>query len=295
MSGGLKLLIIDPQNDFCCNDENPLPNGNPGSLCVPGAWDDMNVRLPRMIDELGPRIKGISVTLDCHQVMHIANPFFWKNAATGDPPSPFTIIDHDDVKQGIYVPAVPSLREHALRYTQQLEQNGRYKLCIWPEHCIIGTAGNAIVPGLAEALNKWARDNRKTVSYVSKGSFWGSEHYSGIKADVPDPRDPSTQVNTALIRELEEAAELLIAGEASSHCVLNTVNDTMTELGEDAARTWTLLEDCMSGIPSARDGSGNLVPGTPDFDEMVAKFMRDHQQRGGRIAQSGDIIARYVA
>ena len=40
---------------------------------------------------------------------------------------------------------------------------------------------------------------------------------------MPDPADEHTQTNHALLDDLDRAAMLLIAGEASSHCVRATI------------------------------------------------------------------------
>ncbi len=63
----LRLLIIDPQNDFC---------DKRGSLFVPGADKDM-VHLARMIKRLKDKISDIHVTLDTHHYVDIAHPGFW--------------------------------------------------------------------------------------------------------------------------------------------------------------------------------------------------------------------------
>ena len=76
-----------------------------------------------------------------------------------------------------------------------------------------------------EALLDWERDNYAAVDIVTKGSNYFVEHFSAVQAEVVDPTDPSTQINTDLISTLMEADEILIAGEAGSHTLADTVRD----------------------------------------------------------------------
>jgi nicotinamidase-related amidase len=148
MSTRVELVIIDPQYDFC----DPK-----GKLYVGGAEDDIT-RLAAMVKRLGKRIDDIHVTLDSHHLMHIAHPIFWKDSK-GTHPSPFTIITVQDVEKGTWTPTVPSLYRKALQYVKSLEKNGRYQLCIWPPHCLIGTPGHAIMEPLLSELLKWEEEN----------------------------------------------------------------------------------------------------------------------------------------
>ena len=74
------------------------------------------------------------------------------------------------------------------------------------------------------ALTEW-ESRFAFVDYVTKGSNILTEHYSAVQADVPDPSDASTQINTRLIQTLENADLVAIAGEARTHCLANTVRD----------------------------------------------------------------------
>lgn len=239
------LLIIDPQIDFCC----PVR----GSLFVPGAERDMQ-RLGQMIRRHVGEIDAIHVTLDTHHTVDIAHPMFWVNAA-GKHPEPFTLITPADVESGRWTATNPSAQSRALDYVRALELGGRYSLCIWPYHCLIGSEGHAVNPALFEALRIW-EDRYSVVNYIPKGANVYTEHYSAIRAEVPDPEDPATQVNFPLIEALRNSDRVLIGGEAGSHCVANTVRDLVQYLGEDAS-CLTLLTDAMSPVPgfeSLQDG-----------------------------------------
>jgi nicotinamidase/pyrazinamidase len=57
-----------------------------------------------------------------------------------------------------------------------------------------------------------------------------------MQAEVPDEEDPATQLNTALIASLDQADLLIIAGEASSHCVKATTEHIVANLPSGNAR-----------------------------------------------------------
>lgn len=259
------LLIIDPQNDFC----DPR-----GSLFVPRAEADM-VRIASMIDRISDKLNDIHVTLDTHHYVDIAHPVFWKNSE-GKNPDPFTIITEDDVRNGVWITTLPSLHSRALEYVHQLKVNNRYPLCIWPPHCLIGSEGHAVKPVVYDALLNWEKGFAQ-VNYVTKGSNMFSEHYSAIKADVPDPSDPSTQINTALIQTLMETDVIAIMGEAGSHCLANTVKDIADEFGDDSyVKKMVLLEDGTSPVPG--------------FEQMQKDFIAEMVSRGMQISNTVDFL-----
>lgn len=257
------LLSIDPQNDFCIKDG---PNGLKGQLVVPGAEQDM-VRLAAFIKRNKKRISEWNCTLDCHQWVHIAHPSFWVNSKFEQPPF-FSVITEDDVRNGVWRAYNPKWQDIALNYVTKLRENGRYKLMIWPPHCLIGTWGQSIVQSVAEALYEWEKDTFSHVNFVAKGSNIFTEHYSGVKADVPDDGDESTQLNTKLIKTLKDADEILITGEALSHCVANTVEDIATEFGDDWVKKFTLLGDTTSNVFQCENLGKDFIR------KMVAKGMR---------------------
>lgn len=250
------LLIIDPQIDFC----DPA-----GALSVAGADADM-ARLAQMVTRLGSDLNKIHVTLDSHHWIHIAHPIFWVDPA-GKHPEPFAIISAEDVQEGRWTASDPAARERAAAYVSALEAHGRYPLCIWPSHCLIGSRGHAVQPVLFEALVNWEKQYR-VVDYVEKGSNLYTEHYSAIKADVPDPADPSTQLNTCLVSALASADVVAVAGEAGSHCVANTVRDLADSFGDDRLISKiVLLQDAVSPVGGFGDYQNRFV------NELTARGM----------------------
>jgi nicotinamidase-related amidase len=253
----MDLVVIDPQIDFCHPD---------GALSVPGADQDME-RLAEMVRRLAPKLNDIHITLDSHRKVDIAHPIWWKDSS-GAHPSPFTIISVDDVEAQRWVTTKPSLQARSLQYLKDLAAGGRYPLCVWPEHCIIGSWGHGVYPVLFDATQVWA-DRFAMVDYVTKGSNPNTEHYSAVQAEVPDPSDPSTQINTAFIERLEAADIILFAGEARSHCLANTVRDIVDAFSDPQyVKKIHLLTDATSDVP----GFENL--GEEFVKEMTAKGMQ---------------------
>ena len=217
----IDLLIIDPQNDFCLKPEEGA------ALSVTGAHDDMK-RLADFVQKHGARLHDIHVTLDCHHLFDIAHPIFWRDAS-GKHPNPFTLISNEDVVAGKYMTTIPSLQAMGANYVKSLDDNKRYPLCIWPPHCLIGTWGNNVVKELSDALLAWEREQYANIDFITKGSNPFTEHYSAVAAEVRDPNnpDPSIAPNARFFDMLESSDIVLIAGEASSHCVANTVMDML--------------------------------------------------------------------
>jgi nicotinamidase-related amidase len=291
----IHLLLIDPQNDFCDipDAELPLvpeqraagrlaPASVPASvtvtrpaLPVSGADADMK-RLAAFIDRVGPALSAIHVTLDSHNPVDIAHPAWWTNAA-GESPAPFTVIASSAVADGLWRARDPLLQEHSRRYVEALERSGRYLLVIWPEHCLIGSWGHNVHADVRAALERWARSRLKQVDFIHKGANPGTEHYSAIQAEVPAADDPSTLPNSRLLGALASADIVVVAGEALSHCVANTVRD-IARAGDDAhVGKLVLLTDCTSPVAG--------------FEQLGADFVAELAARGMRTIASAEFMA----
>ena len=314
------LLLIDVQNDF-------HPGG---SLAIPTAHDDAE-RIAVLIRNVSPH--RIVATLDTHHALHIAHPHFWRDGNVGTThPEPFTIITSDQVERGIWKPR-PDLRlisnndnencggiegvdpavfgggseifgtegktldlyKYCVEYTKRLEEHGRFQLCIWPPHCLVGSAGHAIVPVVHEALLEWSRTTGRSVEYQFKGETLWTEMYSALCAEVPV--NGATNWNDRLAQSLlphHTADRLLVCGQALSHCVNYTVRDLLKAAssllaaaggggsdGGDAAtaslnRRIFVLTDCTSAVPG--------------FEDAAAAFLHDAQAAGVQLITSSDLL-----
>lgn len=262
----VQLLAIDVQNDFC----SPK-----GSLFVPGADQDAK-RLAEFVGKMGKNLTDIHVTLDSHRSVQIFFPSFWIDSNNSHP-APFTIISLADVEKGAWKCKNPAWQGMAINYVKQLANNGRYPLCVWPYHTIIGTNGCALVPAFSDAINKWEKDNFAVVDYVTKGSNIMTENYSIYKADVVDPSDPLTMPNTNLLKVLQEADEVLIAGEALSHCVANSVTDISTDFGDENIKKIILLKDTSSNVTG--------------FEQLGNDFVKNMAKRGMQVTTTIEYLA----
>jgi nicotinamidase-related amidase len=255
---GVALLLIDAQVDFC----DPS-----GALYVQGAEEDM-ARVAEWIQREQSRIDTIVVTLDSHHLMDIAHPGWWIDAYGGNP-TPFTAITLDDLKKSRYNVANDATREASLAYVEHLAEEGKKTLVIWPPHCLLGHPGHALFPAIRDAVDAWELAKCKPVEYVLKGTNPYTEHYSAVQAEKIDPNDPSTAPNGAMIHLLDEHDRIVVAGEALSHCVADTVSDLMEQIDRSK---FVLLEDGMSCVPS--------------FENLGGRFLFRAKGRGATITET---------
>lgn len=250
------LLTIDPQNDFCDPD---------GVLFVPGADKDMN-RLSKFIKNNKNEISKIFISLDNHYLEDISHPVFWIDK-DGNNPNPFTIILKEDVENGIWKTLKKDNEIRALDYLQKLNENGRYPLCIWPPHCLVNSWGAKVCSDIVDSIKDF-----ENLEYIYKGMNTYTEQFSVVQADVPIPNDENTHLNKRLIEELESFDEILIGGEAGSHCVANSVIDISDNfLNKSSNKKLTLLVDAISPV------SG--------FEEFQNEFIKNMKEKGVKIIE----------
>eukprot|EP00656_Telonema_subtile_P044972 TRINITY_DN5123_c0_g1_i2.p1 TRINITY_DN5123_c0_g1~~TRINITY_DN5123_c0_g1_i2.p1 ORF type:complete len:228 (-),score=60.81 TRINITY_DN5123_c0_g1_i2:195-878(-) len=221
------------------------------------------------------QVTRVVVSLDTHHLAHIANPEFWRKCDDNSHPAPFTIISAADIKNNVWEAAQPSMKEWALSYAEQLEQQGRFQICIWPEHCIIGTEGQNVHPLLTEALNRWMRKHSRVVEYLLKGQNNQTEMYSALKAEVAIEDDPTTPLNTELIGLLAQHKQVVVCGQAKSHCVNYTTRDLVAGWPADReASDIVLLDDGTSAVPG--------------FEEAANAFENDMKAAGVTVVHAAD-------
>lgn len=275
----IQLLVIDPQNDFC-----DLPGAWQGadlasgarlapSLPVPGAHADMQ-RLAQFIEAQGHALDAITVTLDSHQRYDIGHPGFW-HTEDGGAVTPFTQITAAQLDAGTYRPRDATALPRVRSYLQTLERQGRYTHMVWPVHCEIGSWGHAVHARVQAACATWQLQRQRAASTVFKGMNPWTENYSALQAEVPDPTDPSTQLNTRLLSALDTADLLLVAGEASSHCVRATTEHLLQHLPSGRPERLVLLTDCMGPVAG--------------FEAQHQAFLAAAQAQGVQLADSSQI------
>lgn len=266
------LVIIDPQNDFCDLPADCRPAGNAPSLPVAGAHADM-LRIADLIEQAGQGITAISVTLDSHQRIDIAHPAFW-HKGDGSAVAPFTQIRAEEMRSGLYAPILPGSASRVQAYLDALEASGRYIHMVWPVHCEIGSWGHNVHSAVRAAYNRWEEATLKTVAKIPKGTNPWTEHYSAIRAEVPDPADAATDTNWTYVNLLKQADRLYITGEAGSHCVRATTEHITEYI---APEKLVLVIDCMSAVPG--------------FEAQQTQFIAAMQSRGVRTVSAEEAIA----
>lgn len=231
-------LIIDPQKDFIFS-----PTFN-GALGVNGAYEDM-LKLSDYLQRV--ETDAIVVTLDTHNRYDIAHKAWWKDE-NGKHPNDYTIISVEDVQSGKWRPVDEKEQDYALFYVKELQKNNKYKLMVWPDHCIDGTEGHKVNEELKSVLDNWETKNNKKVQYVNKGTNPKTEHYSGLKAEVVLEGAKETELNKELIEYLNSFDVIEVSGEAISHCVGSTLIDLLQNLPLESRQKVVILEDCTSPV-----------------------------------------------
>ncbi|AFY40949.1 hypothetical protein [Nostoc sp. PCC 7107] len=285
------LLLIDVQNTFCIPGFELFVGGKSGTAAV-----DDNQRLCEFIYRNLGKITTIIPTLDTHTAMQIFHPIFWVNAEGKHPTPAATNITPADIDQGIWQinPAVASiangdyelLKKQAYHYVNQLSQNGKYPLIVWPYHSMLGGIGHALVSAVEEAIFFHSIARQSQTQFELKGENALTENYSILRPEVLIGYDqnPLAHKNTKLIKQLLEFDIVIIGGQAKSHCVAWTIDDLLTEIKQvDAtlAKKVYLLEDSTSPV---------VVPGVVDYTEQADAAFSRFAEAGMHIIKTTDFI-----
>ncbi|HEY0755928.1 MAG TPA: cysteine hydrolase family protein [Ktedonobacteraceae bacterium] len=266
----IAILLVDYQHDFV----DPT-----GTLSVPGAREDV-ARFLSWFYANAPTITSIYASLDTHLPYQIFFSAWWHDPHTGEHPQPFTAISAADVNDRRWVPLFHS--EWSIYYVNKLAKQARKDLMIWPYHTMQGTLGQSLVAALSEAI-AWHSAARGTQPiYLPKGLTTRSEYYGIFGAEVYDPTDPTSSVNTSLLDAVIQHDRVYIAGEARSHCVLETLRQLTTHLSQQPALLGRLhlLSDCTSSVQHP----------TMDFDAMANQELELMQKQGMQLVKSSDKV-----
>ena len=282
------LLLIDVQNTFCIPDFELFVGGQTGT----GAVEDNQILCAFIYRNLGV-ITKIIPTLDTHTTMQIFHPIFWINTQGEHPTPAATNITVTDIEKGIWQvnPAVANsitngdydlLGKQAFYYVQQLSQNGKYPLTVWPYHSMLGGIGHALVASVEEAVFFHSIVRKSQTQFELKGENPLTENYSILRPEILTGFNgqPIGQKNTSLIQQLLEYDAVIIAGQAKSHCVAWTIDDLFTEIQQvdsTLTRKIYLLEDCTSPV---------VVPGVVDYTEQANNIFARFAAAGMHIIQS---------
>ncbi len=253
------LVLVDMQVDFIHLD---------GALSVPGAVDDCR-RMVEWIYRHAGTISKIYLSLDSHYPLQIFFSTWWADA-DGRRPPPNTIISAQDLQAGRWQPLYHV--EWSRKYVIELESRSRKQLMIWPFHTMVGTSGHNLSPSLYEAVCYHAAARRSQPVKLVKGSLPQTEHYSILEPEVKVNNDPQGSLNLDLLKDLQTYDLVYIAGQAKSHCVLETVNSLMRRFARQPSvvQRLRIIEDGMSSV---------VLPGA-DFDAMAEEAYDRHRAAG---------------
>lgn len=264
------LLIIDMQVDFC---------HARGTLYVPGALDDVR-RVIEFIYRNAEAITHITCSLDSHYPFQIFHPGWWVDAQ-GKHPASFTIISAEEVEQGRWLPLFKP--EWSTQYVQTLQQQAKKQLTIWPYHVPIGAVGNALDPELWSAVFWHSIARRSQPAWWTKGSIPQTEHYSILRPEIEIGGEPQGTLSLDFIQALAQYDRLVIAGEAESHCVLETAEDLVEVFYDrpDQLAKILMLKDCTSPVAHP----------DVDFHAIAQQRFAEYERLGLRFVNSTEPIS----
>ena len=280
------LLLVDPQIGF-------IHAGRP--LCVPGAIEDTR-RTIEWIYRNVEKLTYIAASLDTHLPFMI---FFstWFRKADGSPVDQFSRITLADLNKTVF-PVYDFQYEYAPGkkmpwsqwYLTQLEKTQKDLLhnkqthTIWPIHTMLGSPEHAIDPALFEAIYWHSGARKSQPNFLVKGNVPWTENYSIMETEVNYPLHPNGGVNTPFLGMLENYDLIYIAGQAKSHCVLETILSIVRYFSVKAPEVLSrvrILEDCTSSV---------VVPGV-DFDGAANQaFAQLVKEYGLKLVKSTDPI-----
>ncbi len=292
------LLLIDAQKDFCFPEGTLFVAGRSGS----GAIHD-NDRTARFIYRNMGAISRITSTLDTHAPHQIFSPSFWLQE-DGTVPAPNQEVEAADIREGRLRPN-PALAgwlsngdyDWLLRqteyYCEELERKGKYKLYLWPPHCLLGSAGYDLAGVIQEARMFHAYVRETPAPIVAKGDTPLTEYYSVLGPEVTTTFDGRTlaQRNEAFLADLLAADAVIVAGQAASHCVKSTIEDLLTVIPEELARKVYLLRDCMSAVavPDLARPGAFLFDFTDQAEAALGKF----REAGMHVVESSTPLSEW--
>ncbi len=264
----IALILVDYQHEFI---------GPTGTLYVPGSQEDI-ARLLTWFYANAHRITSIYASLDTHLPFQIFYSSWWKNPQTGEHPQPYTVITVDDVTNMRWGPVIQP--NWSVRYVHQLQQQAKKDLMIWPYHTMEGTLGHMLAAPISEAI-AWHSAARNTQpTYVEKGRTIRTEYYGIFGAEIPDPEDPESSLNIPLLDAVMKHDKVYVAGEAKSHCVLETERQVVGRFAN--------TPEMLKRLFFLKDVTSSVQHPTIDFDALAEAELAAMERQGDQIVLSTD-------
>ena len=274
------LIGIDFQNDFVIPDKSQVAPGAPyGSLSVPGSKDDIE-RFTRFIYDNFEKITRVMLSVDTHYPQQIFHRMMWRDQ-DGKPVSPFTLITPDDIQQGKYrfVGGNPKKAKDCI---DALAAAGKGGVFIWPDHCIIGTAGWNLEAQLMQMVTFHSAARNVDPIIVFKGTDRYSEMYGILEPEYNPNGIVTKQIIDAIASFDPQSGDLkdmkwdkiIIGGEAGSHCLLESTRQILQRFKghpEIIQRVY-ILEDCTSPVTG--------------FEQQMKDAFDEFKRQGANIVKS---------
>ncbi len=271
----IALLLVDMQVDFC---------HEVGTLYTPGALGDIRRTIEFLFRNAG-QISQVIASLDTHLPHQIFHPSWWVDSS-GRHPEPMTVITRDDVDSGTWHPLYK--KEWSLRYLEKLESSAQKQHMIWPYHVLQGGPGHMLDGELWSAIfwHSLARTVRPI--WWTKGAVPETEHYSVVGPEVDAPGQPAREQTEAFLKTLDAHDCVVIAGEAASHCVLETLEDLHDHFHErpDKLQKFVVLRDCTSPVQHPEiDFAAIAEDGFNQLENAGMRFIASGEDFGAVIDQ----------
>jgi nicotinamidase-related amidase len=200
----------------------------------------------------------------------------------GQHPDPYTPISVEQVASGQWNPVYE--KDWSRSYVEALETEAKKQLMIWPYHTMIGTPGHAVTPALAEAIAYHAAARNAQPEYLIKGTIARTEYYSLLEPEVKDPQDDRGELNQNLLERLMNYDAVYVAGQAKSHCVLESIGSIVNRYGDQPEMMSKIhvLEDCTSSVQHPEI----------DFEALALETFDQWEDLGLQRIDSSQSIAR---
>jgi nicotinamidase-related amidase len=258
-SNRIVLLLIDAQVDFIHED---------GALSVSGAVADTRRTIEWIFDNIG-KITTIFASLDSHIPIQIFSPVWWLDS-NGHHPEPFTLITYDEVRSGkwsaIYQP------EWSIEYVERLEEQSKKQLMIWAYHTLIGTPGHSITPALYEAIAYHSSARQTSPRFIEKGKIPQTENYSIFEPEVKIDNVEDGGLDKPLLDELAKYDRIYVAGQAKSHCILESLTSMMRYFDGQA--------EIIAKIHVLEDAMSSVVSPDIDFETIANETLSKYAEQG---------------
>ncbi len=266
----IAVVLVDYQYDFVAPD---------GALYVPGSQEDI-ARFLVWFYTNAHRISSVYASLDTHLPLQIFFSSWWQSPKTGKPPLPFTEITVEDITNNVWVPLFE--QEWSTNYVHMLKQEAKKNLMIWPYHTMEGTLGHMLSAPISEVLAWYSAARNTQPTYIVKGRTTRSEFYGIFGAEIPDPKDATSNLNITLLDAVMTHDRVYVAGEAKSHCVLESEHQIIDHFKKqpELIRRLHFLTDCTSSVKHP------LI----DFEALTEIELAGMEQLGVQMVLSTDPI-----